>query len=187
MSKTYHLTAPLSEADVVQLVAGDIVYLTGVVYTARDAAHKKLIDLLDAGQPLPFDMNGAVIYFVGPTPPKPGDPIGSAGPTTSYRMDSYSPRLINEQGLKGMIGKGKRNQDVIDACVKSKAIYFGATGGAGALLARQIKSSEIVAYPELGPEAIRKLEVVDFPLTVINDTYGADLYKIGRAQYEIFS
>lgn len=187
MSKTYHLTAPLSEADVSQLVAGDIVYLTGVVYTARDAAHKKLVDLLDAGQPLPFDMNGAVIYFVGPTPPKPGDPIGSAGPTTSYRMDSYSPRLINEQGLKGMIGKGKRNQDVIDACVKSKAIYFGATGGAGALLARQIKSAEVIAYPELGPEAIRKLEVVDFPLTVINDTFGADLYKMGRAKYEVLS
>ncbi len=186
MSKTYHLTAPLNEADVVQLKAGDIVYLTGVVYTARDAAHKKLIDLLDAGQPLPFDMSGAVIYFVGPTPPKPGDPIGSAGPTTSYRMDSYSPRLINEQGLKGMIGKGKRNQDVIDACVQSKAIYFGATGGAGALLARQIKSAEVIAYPELGPEAIRKLEVVDFPLTVINDTFGADLYKMGRAQYEVF-
>lgn len=186
MSQTYHLTAPLSEADVVQLKAGDIVYLTGVVYTARDAAHKKLVDLLDAGQALPFDMQGAVIYFVGPTPPKPGDPIGSAGPTTSYRMDSYSPKLINEQGLKGMIGKGKRNQDVIDACVKSKAIYFGATGGAGALLARQIKSAEVIAYPELGPEAIRKLEVVDFPLTVINDTYGADLYTMGRAKYEVF-
>lgn len=186
MSQTYHLTAPLSEADVVQLKAGDIVYLTGIVYTARDAAHKKLVDLLDAGQALPFDMQGAVIYFVGPTPPKPGDPIGSAGPTTSYRMDSYSPKLINEQGLKGMIGKGKRNQDVIDACVKSKAIYFGATGGAGALLARQIKSAEVIAYPELGPEAIRKLEVVDFPLTVINDTYGADLYTMGRAKYEVF-
>ena len=186
MSKTYHLTAPLSDADVVQLKAGDIVYLSGIIYTARDAAHKKLVDLLDAGQPLPFDMKGAVIYFVGPTPPKPGDPIGSAGPTTSYRMDSYSPRLINEEGLKGMIGKGKRNQDVIDACVKSKAIYFAATGGAGALLARQIKSSEVVAYPELASEAVRRLEIVDFPLTVINDTYGADLYKIGRAQYEVF-
>lgn len=187
MSKTYHLNAPLSEADVVQLKAGDIVYLSGIVYTARDAAHKKLVDLLDAGQPLPFDMKGAVIYFVGPTPPKPGDPIGSAGPTTSYRMDSYSPKLINEQGLKGMIGKGKRSQEVLDACSNSKAIYFGATGGAGALLARQIKSAEVIAYPELGPEAIRKLEVVDFPLTVINDTFGADLYKIGRAQYEVFN
>ncbi len=185
MSKTYHLTAPLSDEDVVQLKVGDIVYLSGTIYTARDAAHKKLIDLMDEGKELPFDVKGSVIYFVGPTPPKPGDPIGSAGPTTSYRMDSYSPRLINEMGQKGMIGKGKRNQDVIDACVKSKAIYFGATGGAGALLARQIKSAEVIAYPELGPEAIRKLEVVDFPLTVVNDTYGDDLYKIGRAKYEI--
>jgi len=184
MSKTYYLTAPLSDEDVVQLKAGDIVYLSGVFYTARDTAHKKLVDLLDAGKALPFDMKGAVIYFVGPTPPKPGDPIGSAGPTTSYRMDSYSPRLISI-GQKGMIGKGKRSQEVIDACVKYKAIYFGATGGAGALLARQIKSAEVIAYPELGPEAIRKLEVVDFPLTVVNDTYGSDLYKIGRAQYEI--
>jgi len=185
MSKTYNLTTPLSEADVVQLKAGDIVYLSGTIYTARDAAHKKLIDLMDAGEELPFDVAGSVIYFVGPTPPKPGDPIGSAGPTTSYRMDSYSPRLINEKGLRGMIGKGKRNKDVTDACTKSKAIYFGATGGAGALLARQIKSAEVIAYPELGPEAIRKLEVVDFPLTVINDTYDQDLYKMGRAQYEV--
>lgn len=185
MSKTYHLTTPLSDEDVVQLKVGDIVYLSGIIYTARDAAHKKLIDLMDEGKELPFDIKGSVIYFVGPTPPKPGDPIGSAGPTTSYRMDSYSPRLINEMGQKGMIGKGKRNQDVIDACIKSKAVYFGATGGAGALLARQIKSAEVIAYPELGPEAIRKLEVVDFPLTVVNDTYGGDLYKIGRAKYEI--
>lgn len=185
MSNTYHLTTPLKNEDVVQLKAGDIVYLNGIIYTARDAAHKKLIDLMDEGKELPFEVEGSVIYFVGPTPPKPGDPIGSAGPTTSYRMDAYSPRLINEKGLKGMIGKGKRNQDVRDACDKSKAIYFGATGGAGALLARQIKSSEVVAYPELGPEAIRKLEVVDFPLTVINDTFGQDLYEIGRAQYEV--
>jgi len=128
MSKTYHLTAPLSEADVTPLKAGDIVYLTGVVYTARDAAHKKLVDLLDEGKALPFDMKGAVIYFVGPTPPKPGDPIGSAGPTTSYRMDSYSPRLINEQGLKGMIGKGKRNQDVVDACAEIKSDLFWRNG-----------------------------------------------------------
>lgn len=185
MSKTYNLTTPLSVNDVEQLKAGDIVYLSGFIYTARDAAHKKLIDLMDEGKELPFDVEGAVIYFVGPTPPKPGDPIGSAGPTTSYRMDSYSPRLINEKKLRGMIGKGKRNQDVINACMQTKAIYFGATGGAGALLARQIKSAEVIAYPELGPEAIRKLEVVDFPLTVINDTYGQDLYQIGRAQYEI--
>lgn len=184
MSKTYHLTTPLSDETVSELHSGDIVYLSGVIYTARDAAHKRLVDLLDEGKELPFDVKGAVIYFVGPTPPKPGDPIGSAGPTTSYRMDSYSPRLIAE-GLKGMIGKGKRNKDVTDACEKHKAVYFGATGGAGALLGKQIKSAEVIAYEELGPEAVRKLEVVDFPVTVVNDTYGADLYKIGRAQYEV--
>ena len=184
MSKTYYLTTPLSDEEVSQLESGDIVYLSGTIYTARDAAHKRLVDLLDEGKELPFDIKGAVIYFVGPTPPKPGDPIGSAGPTTSYRMDSYSPRLIAE-GLKGMIGKGKRNKDVTDACQEHKAIYFGATGGAGALLGKQIKSAEVIAYPELGPEAIRKLEVENFPITVINDTYGNDLYQIGRSQYEV--
>ncbi|MBD3823082.1 MAG: Fe-S-containing hydro-lyase [Epsilonproteobacteria bacterium] len=184
MSQVYHLTTPLSNEVVSSLKSGDIVYLSGIIYTARDAAHKRLVDLLDEGKELPFDINGAIIYFVGPTPPKPGDPIGSAGPTTSYRMDSYSPRLIAE-GLKGMIGKGKRNKEVIDACQKHKAIYFGATGGAGALLGKKIKSAEIVAYEELGPEAIRKLEVVDFPVTVINDSYGQDLYQMGRAQYEV--
>lgn len=184
MSKTYHLTTPLNDEIVSKLHSGDIVYLSGTIYTARDAAHKRLVDLLDAGKELPFDIKGAIIYFVGPTPPKPGDPIGSAGPTTSYRMDSYSPRLIAE-GLKGMIGKGKRNKEVTDACQKHKAIYFGATGGAGALLGKKIISAEIIAYEELGPEAVRKLEVVDFPVTVINDTYGEDLYKIGRAQYEV--
>ena len=184
MSKTYHLTTPLSDETVSSLNSGDIVYLSGIIYTARDAAHKRLVDLLDEGKELPFDIKGAVIYFVGPTPPKPGDPIGSAGPTTSYRMDSYSPRLIAE-GLKGMIGKGKRNKDVTDACQEHKAVYFGATGGAGALLGKQIKSAEVIAYEELGPEAVRKLEVVDFPVTVVNDTHGEDLYKIGRAQYEV--
>ena len=184
MSKTYHLTTPISDETIETLKSGDIVYLSGIIYTARDAAHKRLVDLLDAGEELPFDVKGAVIYFVGPTPPKPGDPIGSAGPTTSYRMDSYSPRLIAE-GLKGMIGKGKRNKEVTDACQKHKAVYFGATGGAGALLGKQIKSAEVIAYEELGPEAVRKLEVVDFPVTVINDAYGNDLYKTGRAQYEI--
>ena len=184
MSQTYHLTTPLSDETISTLKSGDIVYLNGIIYTARDAAHKRLVDLLDAGKELPFDVKGAVIYFVGPTPPKPGDPIGSAGPTTSYRMDSYSPRLIAE-GLKGMIGKGKRNKDVTDACQKHKAVYFGATGGAGALLGKQIKSAEVIAYEELGPEAVRKLEVVDFPVTVINDSYGEDLYKIGRSQYEV--
>ena len=184
MSQTYHLTTPISDETIETLKSGDIVYLSGIIYTARDAAHKRLVDLLDAGKELPFDVKGAVIYFVGPTPPKPGDPIGSAGPTTSYRMDSYSPRLIAE-GLKGMIGKGKRNKEVTDACQKHKAVYFGATGGAGALLGKQIKSAEIIAYEELGPEAVRKLEVVDFPVTVVNDAYGNDLYKTGRAQYEV--
>ncbi|WP_456391415.1 Fe-S-containing hydro-lyase [Nitratifractor sp.] len=180
----YHLTTPLSDEDVSKLKAGDIVYLSGTIYTARDAAHKRLVDLIEAGERLPFDLKGSVIYFVGPTPPKPGEPIGSAGPTTSYRMDSYSPILI-EHGQKGMIGKGKRNQAVKDACVQHKAVYFGATGGAGALIAKAIKSAEVIAYPELGPEAIRKLEVENFPVTVINDTHGNDLYEMGRAKYEV--
>lgn len=184
MSKTYNFTTPLSDEDVSQLNAGDIVYLNGTVYTARDAAHKKIVDLMAEGKELPFELQGAVIYFVGPTPPKPNEPIGSAGPTTSYRMDSYSPTLL-ENGLKGMIGKGKRNQAVKDACVAHKGIYFGATGGAGALLGKKITSAEVIAYPELGPEAIRKIEVKDFPLTVINDTNGKDLYQMGREQYEI--
>jgi len=180
----YHMTTPLSDEDVSKLEAGDIVYLNGTIYTARDAAHKRLVDLIEKGEQLPFDLKGSVIYFVGPTPPKPGEPIGSAGPTTSYRMDSYSPILI-EHGQKGMIGKGKRNQAVKDACKKYKAVYFGATGGAGALIAKAIKEAEVIAYPELGPEAIRKLEVEEFPVTVINDTHGNDLYEMGRAKYEV--
>ncbi|WP_428737873.1 Fe-S-containing hydro-lyase [Sulfurimonas sp.] len=184
MSQTYYLTTPLTEETTRKLKAGDIVYLSGVIYTARDAAHKKLVDLIEAGEQLPFDLEGSVIYFVGPTPPKPGDPIGSAGPTTSYRMDSYSPTML-KYGSKGMIGKGKRNQDVINACKEYGGIYFGATGGAGALLGKQIKSAEVIAYPELGPEAVRKLTVEEFPVTVINDTYGQDLYQMGREQYEV--
>ncbi|WP_456428299.1 Fe-S-containing hydro-lyase [Nitratifractor sp.] len=180
----YHMTTPLSDEDVSKLEAGDIVYLNGTIYTARDAAHKRLVDLIEKGEQLPFDLKGSVIYFVGPTPPKPGEPIGSAGPTTSYRMDSYSPILI-EHGQKGMIGKGKRNEAVKEACKKYKAVYFGATGGAGALIAKAIKKAEVIAYPELGPEAIRKLEVEEFPVTVINDTHGNDLYEMGRAKYEV--
>ncbi len=178
----YRMTTPLTDEDIEQLKIGDIVYLNGTIYTARDAAHKRLVDLMLDGKELPFDLKGSVIYFVGPTPPKPGEPIGSAGPTTSYRMDSYSPILI-ENGQKGMIGKGKRNEAVKNACKKHKAVYFGATGGAGALIAQRIKKAEVIAYPELGPEAIRKLEVEDFPVTVVNDCYGGDLYEEGRKKW----
>ena len=181
---TYNLTTPLTDEDIEKLKCGDVVNLSGTIYTARDAAHKRLVDLINEGKELPFELKGSVIYFVGPTPPKPGDPIGSAGPTTSYRMDSYSPTLL-KHGSKGMIGKGKRNQEVRDACKKYKGVYFGATGGAGALLGKQIKSAEVIAYPELGPEAIRKLEVDGFPVTVVNDMYGCDLYEEGRKQYEV--
>jgi fumarate hydratase subunit beta len=181
---SYTFTTPLSSEDTKKLKAGDTVLLNGTIYTARDAAHKRLVELIEAGEALPFDLEGSIIYFVGPTPPKPGDPIGSAGPTTSYRMDSYSPTML-QHGSKGMIGKGKRNQAVKDACVAYDGIYFGATGGAGALLGKQIKSAEVIAYPELGPEAVRKLVVENFPVTVINDTYGNDLYQMGREQYEV--
>ncbi|WP_200762255.1 Fe-S-containing hydro-lyase [Nitrosophilus alvini] len=184
MSNVYYMKTPLSEDDVTKLKAGDIVYLTGTIYTARDAAHKRLVDLIERKEELPFPLEGAVIYFVGPTPPKPGEPIGSAGPTTSYRMDKYSPTLI-KHGLKGMIGKGKRNEEVKEACKKYKAVYFGATGGAGALLSKTITESVIIAYEELGPEAIRMLKVENFPVTVINDTYGNDLYEEGRKKYEV--
>jgi len=179
----YRLTTPLNDEDVSKLKAGDIVYLSGVLYTARDAAHKRLVDLIINGEELPFDVKGAVIYYVGPTPPKPGEPIGSAGPTTSYRMDPYAPILI-EHGLKGMIGKGKRNEAVKDACKKYKAVYFGATGGAAALIAKAVKKAEVIAYPELGPEAVRRIEVEDFPVVVVNDTEGNDLYEEGRKLWE---
>jgi len=180
----YTLTTPLSEEDTRMLKAGDIVKLNGTIFTARDAAHKKLVDLIEAGEELPFDLEGSIIYFVGPTPPKPGEPIGSAGPTTSYRMDSYSPTML-KNGSRGMIGKGKRNQAVKDACKEYGGIYFGATGGAGALLGKQITSAEVIAYPELGPEAVRKITVKDFPVTVVNDTFGNDLYQMGREMYEV--
>ena len=184
MSKTYTFTTPITEEQTRMLHAGDIVLLNGTIFTARDAAHKKLVDLIEAGEELPFDLEGSIIYFVGPTPPKPGEPIGSAGPTTSYRMDTYSPTML-KNGSKGMIGKGKRNQEVKDACVEYGGIYFGATGGAGALLGKKITAAEVIAYPELGPEAVRKITVKDFPVTVINDTHGADLYQMGREQYEV--
>jgi len=182
MSKQIRLTTPLSSEDVEKLNIGDKVLLNGVLLTGRDAAHKRLSELIEEGKELPVDIKGQVIYFVGPTPAKPGKPIGSAGPTTSYRMDPYSPKLI-ELGLKGMIGKGNRSQVVIDAMKRFKAVYFGATGGAGALIAKRVKKAEIVAYADLGPEAIRILEVEDFPVTVVNDTNGNDLYQEGIKRY----
>jgi len=176
------LKTPLTEGDVEQLHIGDRVLLTGVIYTGRDAAHKRLFELVAAGKPLPVDLRGQVIYYVGPAPAKPGKPIGSAGPTTSYRMDAYAPKLI-ELGLKGMIGKGNRGAGVVEAMKKFKAVYFGATGGAGALLARSIRKAETVAYEDLGPEAIQRMEVEDFPVVVINDTKGNDLYVEGAKKY----
>jgi fumarate hydratase subunit beta len=176
------LKTPLTDKDVEKLKIGDKVLLTGVIYTGRDAAHKRLFDLIEAGKELPIDVRGQVIYYVGPAPAKPGKPIGSAGPTTSYRMDAYAPKLM-ELGLKGMIGKGNRGADVVEAMKKNKAIYFGATGGAGALLARSIKKAETVVYEDLGPEAIQRLEVEDFPVVVINDTKGNDLYVEGAKKY----
>jgi fumarate hydratase subunit beta len=176
------LKTPLSNNDVEKLKAGDRVLITGVIYTGRDAAHKRLFDLLREGKNLPFDIRGQIIYYVGPTPSKPGHVFGSAGPTTSYRMDAYSPTLI-EKGLKGMIGKGMRSDAVREAMKKFKAIYFAATGGAGALLAKRVKKAEVVAYEDLGPEAIRRLEVEDLPVIVINDVRGNDLYIEGEKRY----
>jgi fumarate hydratase subunit beta len=182
MEQAICLTTPLTNADVENLNIGDRVILTGVIFTARDAAHKRLIQLLEAGEALPFELQGQVIYYVGPSPAKPGRPIGAAGPTTSYRMDAYAPELI-ARGLKGMIGKGARNQAVKDAMQAHKAVYFAAIGGAGALMAQSILSAEVIAYPELGPEAIRRLEVKDFPVIVVNDTHGGDLYVEGVKTY----
>ncbi len=177
------MKTPLTDKDVEKLKIGDKVLLTGVILTGRDAAHKRLIDLLNAGKELPVDIRGQVIYYVGPSPAKPGQAIGSAGPTTSYRMDAYAPRLM-ELGMKGMIGKGNRAPEVIEAMKKFKAVYFGATGGAGSLISKSIKKAEVVAYPELGPEAIMRLEVEDFPVVVINDTKGNDLYVEGAKKYK---
>ena len=182
MSREIKLQTPLTDADVEALRIGDRVFLSGIIYTARDAAHKRLIDLMDAGKPLPFNLQGSVIYYVGPAPAPPGKPIGSAGPTTSYRMDPFAPRLM-AAGLKGMIGKGNRAPEVVEAIKKYKAVYFGAIGGAGALMAKSIIASEIIAYEDLGPEAIRRLEVRDLPVFVINDTVGGDLYQEGMQQY----
>lgn len=177
-----HLTAPFTTAEdlakLSELRAGDRVLISGTVFTARDAAHKKMIERLDAGLPLPFDPKGAVIYYVGPTPPQPGSVIGSAGPTTASRMDAYTPRLL-DMGVKGLIGKGYRSEAVRKSLTKNRAIYFGATGGAGALLSKRIEAAEVVAFPELGTEAIRKLTIRELPVTVITDFEENYLYVSG--------
>jgi len=173
---------PLTEEVLKDLKAGDNILLTGVMYVARDAAHKRMIEALDQGKALPFDIEGQTVYYMGPSPARPGQVIGSAGPTTSGRMDSYSPRLIAE-GLKGMIGKGMRSPAVKEAMKKYKAVYLAAIGGAGALISKSIKKSEVIAYEELGAEAVLRMEVEDFPAIVINDIYGGDLYEEGKAKY----
>lgn len=176
------ITTPLTEDKVKGLKAGDTVLITGTIYTARDAAHKRLVDLLDKGEELPIDVKDEIIYFVGPTPAKPGMSIGSAGPTTSYRMDAYSPRLL-DIGLKGMIGKGFRSKEVIESIVKNKAVYFAAIGGAAALIGKSVQKAEVVTYEDLGAEAIRKLQVKDLPVVVVIDSEGNNLYEIGQREY----
>jgi fumarate hydratase subunit beta len=182
VEKAIPLSLPLKEEDVVRLKAGDRVSLTGVLYTARDAAHKRLVEALEKGEKLPIDLKGQVLYYVGPSPAPPGRVIGSAGPTTAYRMDRYTPRIL-QAGVKGTIAKGFRSERVKEALKQYKAVYLAATGGAGALLSKRILKAEVVAYADLGPEAIRRLEVKDLPAIVINDTHGGDLYQQGKAKY----
>lgn len=182
MGEVIRLETPLTQEKLKGLKAGDNVLINGVIYTGRDAAHKKMVEALEQGQDLPFEMADQIIYFVGPSPAKEGQVIGSAGPTTSGRMDAYSPKLI-AKGLTGMIGKGLRSVEVIEAMKTHGAVYFGAIGGAGALIAKRIVSSEVIAYPELGPEAVRRLVVKDFPVMVIIDHEGNNLYETGKAQY----
>ncbi len=182
MSDKKTITTPLTDKVVESLKVGDQVLINGSIYTARDAAHKRLVELIAKGEKLPFDVKGQIIYFVGPTPPKPGQVIGSAGPTTSYRMNAYTPIVI-EAGQKGMIGKGEMGPDVVMAMKKHKAVYFAAVGGAGALIAKSITAAEVIAYEDLGAEAIRKLTVKDFPVIVALDCHGGNLYKEGMEKY----
>jgi len=177
------VTTPLTEEVVLALRAGQPVLITGVLYTARDAAHRRMAEAIESGEELPFDVRGQIIYYVGPTPPPPGKIIGAAGPTTSGRMDKLTPMLL-ERGLKGMIGKGSRSAGVKGALVKHKAVYFGGLGGAGALMSKRIRAAELVAYEDLGTEAIRRLEVEDFPVIVINDCYGGDAYAEARLRWK---
>ena len=178
----YHINAPVSKEDAQKLKAGDYVYLTGTIYTARDAAHKRMKEALDKNENLPFDIKGNVIYYMGPSPAREGRPIGSAGPTTASRMDRYTPQLL-DLGLGAMIGKGKRSKEVIDSIVRNQSVYFAAVGGAGALLSKCISSSEVIAYEDLGTEAIRCLEIKDFPVIVVIDSKGNNLYETALAQF----
>ena len=177
-----YINAPISDEDAKSLHSGDYVYITGIIYTARDAAHKRMAEALSAGQPLPIDMKNNIIYYMGPSPAREGRPIGSAGPTTATRMDKYAPTLL-DLGEKAMIGKGKRSKEVIDAIVRNHAVYFAAVGGAGALLSKCITKSEIVCYEDLGAEAIRKLQVKDFPVIVVIDSEGNNLYETAIKKY----
>ena len=177
-----YITVPLSDEDARSLKSGDYVYVTGTIYTARDAAHKRMQEALDRGEALPLELKNNVIYYMGPSPAREGRPIGSAGPTTASRMDKYAPALL-DLGLKGMIGKGKRSQAVKDAIIRNGAVYFAAVGGAGALLSKSILSSEVIAYDDLGTEAIRKLEVKNFPVIVVIDVEGNNLYETATAAY----
>jgi len=181
-----NITLPLTNEILKDLRTGDSLLLNGLMYVGRDAVHKRLTQAMDQGEQLPLEIQGAIIYYMGPSPARPDRVIGAAGPTTSGRMDSYAPRLI-AAGLKGMIGKGMRSRAVIDSMIKHKAVYLGAIGGAGSLISNSIVEAKIIAYPELGAEALRLLNVTDFPVTVINDIYGGDLYREGKAQYQISS
>jgi len=178
----YHINAPVSKEDAQKLKAGDYVYLTGTIYTARDAAHKRMKETLDKKENLPFDIKGNVIYYMGPSPAREGRPIGSAGPTTASRMDRYTPQLL-DLGLGAMIGKGKRSKEVINAIIRNQSVYFAAVGGAGALLSKCIVSSNVIAYDDLGTEAIRCLEIKDFPVIVVIDSEGNNLYETALTQY----
>lgn len=182
MAEPIRVTTPLTLEAARRLKAGDSVLITGVIYTGRDAAHKRLVEALDRGEKLPVDLADQIIYYVGPSPAKPGQPIGSAGPTTSGRMDAYTPRLLAE-GLRGMIGKGYRSAEVVEAMKKQGAVYFAATGGAAALIARAVKGYEVVAYPDLASEAIAKMTVEDFPAIVVIDSEGNNYYEQGQKQY----
>ncbi|MBI2854676.1 MAG: Fe-S-containing hydro-lyase [Chloroflexi bacterium] len=182
MAAALRLRSPLDSKEIQGLKAGDQVLITGTLYTARDAAHKRIVEALDKGKVPPFELDGQTLYYMGPSPARPGQVIGSAGPTTSGRMDAYTPRLLAE-GVKAIIGKGKRSQAVKDSIKKHGAVYLAAVGGAGALISKAIKKADVVAYEDLGAEAVRRLEVVDFPAIVINDARGGDLYEEGKAKY----